>query len=105
MKKELTIDEIFDVVDNSLDDDIAYQAIDKVYIVNLGTETYYNNGDLASFIGNQVTAEDIGYNEEDDVYYLDDCEPYVGVIINADGSATEIDFEEYRKRFGKHFDL
>ena len=104
MKKSLIINEIFDIVDKSLDDDVAYQAINKVYILNLGTETYHQNGEVASFIGNPVTADDIGYNATDDVYYLDDCGDEIGVIINADGTATEISVQEYYKRFGKCLD-
>ena len=89
IQKTLTVDELFDVVNESCDhsgDAVAYQAYDRVFMVELGSEELdQTTACVISFNGWEVTTDDVCWDEENDVWYQDDCRDYSRIILTKDG--------------------
>ena len=74
----MNVDEIFDIVDDSLKhsgDTVAIQLTDRVFICEI--DELPKNGvpseERFEFNGNEILESDIGGSEGN--YYLDDCQP------------------------------
>lgn len=74
----MNVDEIFDIVDDSLrhsGDTVAIQLTDRVFICEIDElpECGVPDEERFEFNGNEVLESDIGGSEGN--YYLDDCQP------------------------------
>lgn len=83
-----TIDDVFDATDVNCDhsgDSVAYQAWDRVFMVDLGTEEYNSNGDIIAFDGWEVAIKDVSWDERLEEWVVDDCGPLCHVTLTEDG--------------------
>lgn len=90
-----TINEVFDAVDFNCThggDDIAFQAYDRVFIVDLDTVKYDTNNNITAFNGYEVTADDVVWDDLLNDWRQEDCGPLAHVTLTQDGHVNTLKF-------------